>query len=112
MVHRLYEEPEKDIIVGTFDNTGDIELALRQKKKKKQHSKRSNKKKLSGAKNKSILSFLKRKINLLKIELRVILITALVNHNMNCIRMKIFKKNIKKSHKNIVFLSGLIFTNQ
>ena len=34
MVYELYEEPEKDIIVGTFDNTMDIELEPRQKKKK------------------------------------------------------------------------------
>ena len=31
MVHELYEEPETDITVGTFDNTEQIELQPRRK---------------------------------------------------------------------------------
>ena len=46
-VHELYEEPEEDIVVGTFDNTEDIELEPRQKKKQMDTPK-TNKKKLPG----------------------------------------------------------------
>ena len=47
MVHELYEEPKKDIITGAFDNTEDIQLEPRQKKKKICTPK-TNKKKLLG----------------------------------------------------------------
>ena len=33
MVHELYEEPETDITVGTFNNTEQIELQPRRNKK-------------------------------------------------------------------------------
>ena len=40
MVHELYEEPETDITVGTFDNTEQIELQPRRKQKKNDTPKR------------------------------------------------------------------------
>ena len=57
MVHGLYEEPEKDIIVGTFDNTGDIELALRQKKKKSNTPKGQTKRNCQGQKIRAFYRF-------------------------------------------------------
>ena len=54
MVHELNEEPEKDIIVITFDNAEDIELEPQQKKKKSDFPK-TKKIKLSETKYESIL---------------------------------------------------------
>ena len=54
MVNELYEEPEKDIVVGTFDNE-DIQFEPVQKKKKKVA--KTNQKKLAETKNRSILSY-------------------------------------------------------
>ena len=59
MVCELHEDPEKDITAGTFDNTEDIELEPRQKKKKNDTQK-NRQKKLSGTKIKSLLSFFKK----------------------------------------------------
>ena len=69
-------------------------------------------KKLSGTKSNNILSFFeKKKINLLKTKLTVILIEALVDHSINCIRINIQKKIQEKVIKKIGFLCGLIFAN-
>lgn len=58
MVHGLYEEAVKDIIAGTFDNTGDIKLGPRQNQNKSNTPKKKKRKKLSGIKN--ILLFFKK----------------------------------------------------
>ena len=59
MVRELHEEPERGITVVTFDNNEDIELEPRQKEKKN-NTHKTNKKELSGTKNKSILSLFKK----------------------------------------------------
>ena len=56
MVHGLYEEPEKEMMVGTLDNNEDIELDPGEKMQKS-NIPNTNKKKKSGTKNKILLSF-------------------------------------------------------
>ena len=77
------------MLVATCDNPEDIKFVLRQKEKKSDIPK-TNKKKLSGTKNNSVLYIDKSKFKKKKDKFFNMLITDLVDHKINYIGINIF----------------------